>query len=505
MRIRTRAVLIALTRIGQALVGMVLSIVLARTLDKTAFAAYQQVFLVGGFLAGLLAPHLSSSLYYFLVRDRPHGCRRHFIDNAAALVVVTGLASLAMWLFADPIAEGMNHPEIASDLRLFAPYPLLFGLMGQIQPALIAVDQGWVATRQLGIGFALRLVAVLSVVALGGGVAAVLLAQVGATALTCAIAAPVVWRALTGEAERPRLGRMREQLTYTLPLAGAAIIGTVNVQLDRFLVSFFCAPEVFAVYSVGSIELPLIGFVTAALGTAILPDLVALNQKGDLKGVRRLWEASVEKSAIVLIPATCFLLPFATDLMVTLYGASYADAAWPFAIYLLRLPLRVVSYGMLWRALNRNENTIGAIVLALLVNLGVGAGLLMAFGDHPLAFVAPAIGSVAATVAASAWQQRIVTRVFGQPMLPLAFCGRVFAASFVALVPALPLLAFELPAAVRLALAAAAFGVAFALVGTARGLVTRDEWELAVRLVPGAGLRARIIRLAATVGRWPRV
>lgn len=504
MRIRTRTLLIAATRIAQSLVGMLLAVLLARTLDRESFGTYQQALLVSGFVFTLIAAHCGSALYYFVVRSRPEGRgREQFVNNAALLLLTTAPISLGLFLLAEPLAAAMNHPAAAGALRLFAFYPVAQGFLDQVQPVLLGMDRAWTATRIVALGLVLRVGAVGGALAISGEVQWILAAYLGATALTALVGGVVAWRVLPPGPRRLRPGILREQLAYLFPLAAATAVGAINVQLDKFLITTFFEPGEFAVYAVGALELPFIGFVTSSLQTAILPEMVERARDGNVAGSLALWQEAVRKASLVILPLFCFFVPFAGDFMVALYGQPYEAARWPFLIYLLRLPVRIALYGAFFRAIDQNRYVTRAAVLSLVVNAAVSLSLLLATRGHSVAFVAPAVGTVAASYAAAVYLLGRLARLPGVtgPVLPWGFCGRVLAVALVAAIPVLALHAAPVPPIVRLGLAFGAFWLLFGLLATARGLVGAGEWELLVRAAPPGPLRRAVERTSAALLR----
>ena len=136
-----------------------------------------------------------------------------------------------------------------------------------------------------------------------------------------------------------------------------------------------CTTEEFAIYVAGAVELPLIGVITGAMNAVVLPELAKYYKAGQLNQIRRLWQAAMNKSILILAPAMFIVLLFATELMVLLFSARYADAATPFRIYALSLPVRAAVYGSVLMATNKTMWVTGSAVFGLLLNAGLNFGL----------------------------------------------------------------------------------------------------------------------------------
>ena len=131
-------------------------------------------------------------------------------------------------------------------------------------------------------------------------------------------------RALPSDDWRPSGENMSQMVRYSFPLGLAGMMATISLQLDKFVVSAMQSPEEFAIYSIGAIEVPLIGIVTASIAAVIMPELrrfVAADEK--LEAIR-LFRRAAEKSAWVLIPAMLFLMAGAEPFMIGLFSEKIA-------------------------------------------------------------------------------------------------------------------------------------------------------------------------------------
>jgi O-antigen/teichoic acid export membrane protein len=498
--LRIRTLLIGGATLVRALSALAITILVSRMLTPAALGTYQQAILIAGLASMLLLSHLAQSLYYFLSKEGPEEARAYFFNTVALILGLASLSSLVLLALAGPAALAYNNPELVTPLRLFALWPVVEGLLLLLMPTFIALNRPQTGVLIVGFAEVLKVLGVLAALFLDGRVEAVLAALLVATGGAFLVGFPLVLRARPpgrGTLDR-RL--MWVQLVYTLPIAAATFTGTLNRQLDRLIMGIFYPPEVFAVYALGALELPLIGIVSAAIGTALLPDLVRRFGGGDRDGGIRLWGRGMEKSALVLFPATGFFLIMAWDFMEGLYGAHFRLSGWPFAVYLLRLPLRVLAFGTLWRAVNETSILLKAVILAVIVNAAVSLGLLWAFHDTPFGLVAPAVGTVLATVAAASWQLNYLRKTYPAP-IPWAALGRIARLAVVGALSVLPCLLIPGPALLRVAVGGVVMALVYGLLVLRRGLVERADWQAAARVLPGP-LRRRLTAIAERIAPW---
>ena len=104
-----------------------------------------------------------------------------------------------------------------------------------------------------------------------------------------------------------------------------------------------------------------------------------------------------------------------------LYGASYAESAVMFRIYLFLVPLRVATYGLITQAIGRTRINL----TASFVFLGSNAILVLALVG-PLGLPGPAVATVAATTGVACYYLVRLRRGAGsvdQGALPVARAG----------------------------------------------------------------------------------
>jgi O-antigen/teichoic acid export membrane protein len=224
---------------------------------------------------------------------------------------------------------------------------------------------------------------------------------------------------LSGGKARLDRSLILEQLHYCWPLWITVIIGTVGIQFDKLLISRFFDPGTFAVYSYGAMELPVVGMITASLATAMMPNLVILADQGKTHEALDLWQEAGRKCSLLIFPCFVFFLAISRDLMVALFGEGFAMAAWPFSLYLLLLPFRIVIFGGLFRALGKTRPYAISALLGLITDIVVGTALTVAGHGGFLSFIGPAIGMLSTSVLACAYSLNALSKIMHLPISKL--------------------------------------------------------------------------------------
>ena len=486
MRIRSRSLIIMLSQGLNKATTVILGIVLVRMIDQETFGTYRQALLVYGFLGGVLALNLGQSLYYFIPRLQP-GLRSIFLFQTYLISFgLSLLMALTMWFGADRIAVFLGNPDLVPLVRILALYPFAERLINTIPAFMISLD------RPVRAG-------VYSLAATAGRVGGVIVAFAifqSLIAVMWAMIAVAIGVSLVGTVDMARMSRpirlridrelMLEQVHYTWPLWTTALVAVVNLEYGKLVISYFFDPATYAVYSCGAAELPVAALFTTSLTTAIMPNLVSLAAEGKVEGALHVWQAAIRKSSLVIFPCFAFFTVVSSDFMVLLYGADYARAAWPFAVLLLRLPIRIAAYSAIFRALGRTKPIAISALIALGGNVLVATSLTWLGNGSLLSFVGPAIGDVVGSLIALVYVLTVLAHELNKPIrqvlrwrelgITMFLCGLAAILAFV-----LPVGGVMLP--LRLAIRFAIFSISFVLLMRISKQLQSDEIELASALL----------------------
>ena len=108
-----------------------------------------------------------------------------------------------------------------------------------------------------------------------------------------------------------------------------------------------------------------------------------------------LWREALRKTTLVVAPMFTFLMVEAADLIHVVYGPRYSESSSIFRIYLLFLPLRIATWGLIPQAVGRTRINLTAGWIILPTNVIVAVGLVGPLGLKGPAFAAPAAALLA--------------------------------------------------------------------------------------------------------------
>lgn len=388
---RTRKVLVLSS--GSALssvVALVSAGFLSRYFTPEEYGTYRQALLVYTFAAPFLLLGLPRALFRFLPGEtvRPLGM---ILENIAvtiglagifALLLVAGGNHLIAWLF--------DNPALVAMLLVVAPYSIAAGVNQTLGPCMTALERvGTVALFNIFSRLAQLTGIILGAVLMGSAFGA-LLGNMLAANVTGALAIYLMIRFSGGGDRRLTREGMRAQLKFAVPLGLSAVIGTVILNLDKFVVSALTTRGDFAIYVNGAIQVPLVGIVAASVTSVLLPEMVVNDKEGRRADSIPLWHLAFRRIGSALIPLAVFLFVFAPEVMRLLYGAQYVRSAEPFRVYLLMLfIIRPATLDALLMAADRSDYIFRRSVGSLVFNLALNLALVPLIG-----YMGAAIGTI---------------------------------------------------------------------------------------------------------------
>lgn len=158
-------------------------------------------------------------------------------------------------------------------------------------------------------------------------------------------------------------------LKQGFPLYLATFIGTMSVNLDKSIVSFFENKETFAIFSVGALEIPIFAMLSAAFSQNIYPSLVKLVNENKKEEAKDLWLATTKKVSYITFPIILILMIFSKEIIFFIYTPKYSESVIIFQTYLLIGLFRNNHYGSLIAASGQTKYITLYSGMMLLLNL----------------------------------------------------------------------------------------------------------------------------------------
>ena len=120
-----------------------------------------------------------------------------------------------------------------------------------------------------------------------------------------------------------------------MPLGLASIVLLVFGQTDKYVITYFLGKEVFAVYSIGAMQLPFVDILRNSVMNVVFPLMAEYQKKGDRQGILDLWRRATLKMGVLFFPIFVFLEISAKPFIRILFTEKYIAATGVLMIYLL--------------------------------------------------------------------------------------------------------------------------------------------------------------------------
>ena len=366
---------------------------------------YQQVWLLFNTFFPIFLFGIPQSIYYFYPRS-DYDQRGAFVRQSLLLLQILGGVFFVFLFCMAPYAGKLyGTPQLIPHFRWFAVYGFAMVAAGFFDTLFIVMNRHrWQA-------------AVMASEAVLFFCATVVPIYLGAALITvfkCVTALALVkWVFVLGvlASEKrefrltwtlPQWEKIKTQLAYAAPLGLTTAVGYLSIYLDKNIISGYFGSATYAIYVYGAMEVPFVAMVLSAINNVLVPEISRMHHEGQVQKISRVWQRAISKTSLLLLPMWIFLMIWAVELYVSIYGAPYRASSLIFRIYLLKLPLRITAYNMVLSVIGY-PNLVFRIAL---IEMGINTALSLTF-IRWWGMPGPAIATVIATYV----QVIVLTRV----------------------------------------------------------------------------------------------
>ncbi len=389
-RSRNTVVLMA-SRLLTALVTLGGGIIITRSLSKSDFASYSQIMLVGSTISIITGVGLQQSLYYFVPqandREKKTVVSRTLFLGILSIIIVVSL----LFVFRYRLSSVLNNDQLLNLGVGMVLYAFFFTMSQFMEPILICFDD----VRKLAIiRITTSLLVFTSIL-----VPIILRLDVHTIIICIAISLCIPYFItllytfmLTGGAKFISIfewSEIKNLYIYALPLTLSSVISIVGRRLDQYMISIMFEPDVFAVYTRGAMDIPLVTIVTSSVFAILIPEFVKLSKEGKNSTILKLWSQAAARNALLFFPLSCFFIIMAKPFMVFLYSEEYAKSAVIFRVYSISLIFQIALYGSIPRAKGRSDIIYKFAVIVAASNLVLSYPLIKFIGP-----IGAALGTV---------------------------------------------------------------------------------------------------------------
>ena len=443
MNLADKTILNILARATGALMLLVSSVILARYLTKNDLGTFLQAMLIINTCIVLSFLGLPQSIYYFYHRASNRG--RLILQTVILAITIAVFWAIMIYLNGISLASLLNNREIFKYIPLIALIMCFRGISQFRDPVLISADK-LVVNSICSIVFELSFyLPTLLAPLLHFSLASIFkfMATNCFIELVCTIALIVF---VSAEEKRNNACEehsshetlknisIKEQVTYSLPIGVSSYLGIFGRQIDQYLISIFFSPVQFAVYSRGSLSVPIINDFQYMIHDILMPKYVACFRNGQIKKLLHLFHKATEKAAKMKFPAFFFLFATAPQLIRFLYTSKYDDATPVLRVYLWLIILTVTVYGAIPRASGKTSYISWSTSIAIMVNIIISIMFLPILGP-----TGAALGTILSSAVNFVFLLFMSCRILGvsiRNILPWSHLSHIL---LVSLIPSCPL------------------------------------------------------------------
>ncbi|HXG90751.1 MAG TPA: oligosaccharide flippase family protein [Blastocatellia bacterium] len=368
----TRAAWILFAKVVAFALTFFLPLLLVRRLSQHEFGLYKQVFLVVGTAITMLPLGFGMSAYYFLPRERER--QSHIVLNILLFYIfVAGAACLALLLSPSLLEAIFNSSELVRYAPLIGAVIVLWVLSSFLDIVAVANQEPKLASLFIIASQATKSFLLLGAAVAFGTVRALIYAAIIQGIVQLLILFFYLrsrfahfWRSFN-------LTVMREQLSYALPLGFAGLLYSMQMDVHNYFVSNRFGPAAYAVYAIGCFQLPLVGILSEAVCSVMIPRVSYLQKHGRNREIVLLSARVMRKLSLVYFPLHAFLIVAGREFITFLFTSQY-QASWPiFAVNITMIPFGIIVLDPIMRAyaeqryflLRVRMFLIGALLIAL--------------------------------------------------------------------------------------------------------------------------------------------
>jgi O-antigen/teichoic acid export membrane protein len=349
---------------------LVLPVTLVRIFDKTEIGVYRQIFLVIGTACNVLPMGFTLSAFYYLPRETKR--RGLIVMNIVIFLTGVGIISGgAIAIFPQILNRIVNNGALAPYSGWIGLTIFLWLFSGLLEN--IATANEDVRSSAVFIVFAQlsKTVLILTFGLIFRSVVALLYAAVLQGIIESSMLLWYLCKAFPGFWRHFKFAVFREQTSYVAPLGLAGFAYTAQCDLHSYIVAEHFTVENYAIYSIGSGQLPLINTVRDALVSVLLARISSLQQNGETEQIRLLMLRAVRKLSAMYIPVAVCLFVLGREFLITVYTAKFVSSLPFLMLNALLLPLSGMITDPVLRAYAAYRYVTLKVRLAMLVVLVV--------------------------------------------------------------------------------------------------------------------------------------
>lgn len=324
-------------------VGFAMPMVLVRILTQNDYGSYQQMILIGNATIGILTLGLPVSVYYFYHHVEEKRIPALIAQTTILLVISGVIATLVIYFGADHFSASMNNPLMAGLMQIYA-ISMAFTIGSEhCLHFMISQNRYRLAVIFEALETLVRVLTLLAPLWFGYGFIGLIVGIVIYSALRFTVRNLYLLRRNDLDfSSWKRQAFPQEQLKYSIPAVMVSLLGLVGSTFNRAILATSFTPTQYAIYAVGSMEIPLDVIFQSSVANVLRASLPPLARDGNLVEVARILCEAARKLSIIVLPSFIFLLVHSSQFILLLFTSKYEESIHVFRIYIWLIPLHML-------------------------------------------------------------------------------------------------------------------------------------------------------------------
>lgn len=327
-----QAMWVAVGQFSAFAIGIISPMILSRYFSKGDYGTYKQVMYVYNTLLIVFTLGLPKAYSYFIPRvSLPES--KDVIRKISRLFAILGLfLSLLLFCGASAIADLLHNPDLELAIKWFSPTPLLLLPVMGIEGILASYKKAkHIALFTLCMRVFTLLFTILPVITFNGTYIHSIIGFDIASLLTCIFSYYLKYLPTRGiELQRATVS-YKEIFAFSLPLLSASLWIMLFQSTNQFFISRYYGNEVFAEFSNGFMEFPIIPMVVNSVATILAPLFAGIAVKNKMS-IGDIWNSALNKTIKIIYPVTIYCILFSNIVMTCFYGKMYSTSGIFFSI-----------------------------------------------------------------------------------------------------------------------------------------------------------------------------
>lgn len=341
--------IIAVGRFISLLIAIILPLLLVRIFDQNTFGLYKLIFLISETLIPLLEFNFGKSVFYFFPRYQD--MKKSILLNIIIIYLITGGCVLVVFtLYPEVAAVLVKGQAIVDFLPYIGVYVVLTLLTFSFEDVIIANGEVTLSSVVVVLTTLLRTAFIITAVLVTHDLYSLVLAAIAFSALRCIAMLVYIFKRFKGSSFSIINKNIKEQFFYTLPYGITTVARNLSIRIHFFFIAFFYNTEMFAIYSIGAFQLPIIYVVNNAVSSIMIAETSRLQLKGEFNRIKVILLSAIRKVSLIYVPLFFFLFIAREEFITALFTEQYIESIPFFVANLFSILLLIVFVEPVFRA-----------------------------------------------------------------------------------------------------------------------------------------------------------